>query len=54
MVEVFHAFANAGRLGVAEGREELVARVAVVDFEGTGIGKFCLLGNDVDAFIEEV
>lgn len=53
-VEVFHAFANAGGLGEAEGCEDLVARVAVVDFEGTGIGKICLLGNDVDAFIEEV
>lgn len=43
MVEVFHAFTNAGGLGEAEGCEELVARVAVVDFEGTGIGKLCLL-----------
>lgn len=43
MVEVFHAFANAGGLGIAESREELVARVAVVDFEGVGIGKLCLL-----------
>lgn len=54
MVEVFHAFANAGGLGEAEGCEELVARVAIVDFEGTGIGKLCLLGNDIDAVIEEV
>ena len=44
-VEVFHAFANAGGLDEAEGCEDLVARVAVVDFEGAGIGKFCLLGR---------
>lgn len=43
MVEVFHAFANAGGLGEAEGCEELVARVAVVDFKGAGIGKLCFL-----------
>ncbi len=54
MVEVFHAFANAGGLGEAEGCEKLVARVAIVDFEGAGIGKLCLLGNDIDAVIEEV
>ena len=54
MVEVFHAFANAGGLGKAKGCEELVARVAIVDFEGAGIGKLCLLGNDIDAVIEEV
>ena len=44
MVEVFYAFANAGGLGEAEGCEELVARVAIVDFEGAGIGKLCLWG----------
>ena len=54
MVEVFHAFANAGGLSEAEGCEDLVARVAIVDFEGAGIGKLCLLGNDIDAVIEEV
>lgn len=43
MVEVFHAFANAGGLGEAEGCEELVARVAIVDFKGAGIGKLCFL-----------
>ena len=43
VVEVFHAFANAGGLGEAEGCEELVARVAVVDFKGAGIGKLCFL-----------
>ena len=45
MVEVFHAFANTSWLGEAEGCEDLVARVAVVDFEGAGIGKLCLLGR---------
>ena len=54
MVEVFHAFANAGGLSEAEGCEELVARVAIIDFEGAGIGKLCLLGNDIDAVVEEV
>lgn len=44
-VEVFHAFANAGGLGEAEGCEDLVSRVAVVDFEGAGIGELCLLGR---------
>ena len=43
MVEVFHAFANAGGLGEAEGCEELVARVAVVNFEGAGIEERCFL-----------